>query len=114
MKSAAMTSRWLRLTPATMTTPSQMAMKTMLVPRSGSMKTKPTAGTTMASEMRSVLRSFASPPCSLKKRARRRMVASLANSDGCTWSGPRLNQRTEPPTFWPTKRMAISETRPMA
>ncbi len=79
---AARMNRCRRDTPATSTTPSQIAMKTMLVPRSGWMNTSPTHGATIANDISNVRRSFASPPCSLKKFASSKIVASFANSEG--------------------------------
>ena len=112
MKRAAITKRWLRFAPATTTMPIQIAKKTRLVPRSGWMKTSPATGATMTSEMSNVRRSRASPPCSLKNRARARIVASLANSEGWSCTGPRSNQRVEPYAVWPIARIAMSDRMP--
>ena len=69
--------------PATNTSPAQMVMKIIEVPRSGCIKTKNKGGIDRSNEKSSVFRLFRSPPLSLIKRARIRIRLIFANSDGC-------------------------------
>lgn len=82
--------------PNQKTAPIQMAMKTRLVPRSGSLSTsrKGTAARIIDKPTGASFRSEeTAPPSTL---ARIRIKAIFAGSEGCSRSGPSMNHRRDP------------------
>ncbi len=104
-----------RLAPATKNIVKAVSVMTIVVPRSGSLKTSPITGRAM---MRNGIVPLRKPPIALPlfaiQWARYTISASLAISAGWTaGSGPRTSQRADPPTTRPSDgtKTRVSRTR---
>ena len=86
------------------------AINNRAVPRSGSFKIR-IMGSPAKSRAPTTVSQACARSCRLdRKRAKTRMVAILANSDGCKLKGPRFSQRRDPATSCPAAKSRASST----